>query len=210
MVINSLVLDEQLDRSEILRYLGYRGNEITETVEREIHEAIIIANQVSKIKVTWKLFNVSNTDEGIFLAGTECILKGKSIQKLLNNTDKAVLFCASLGADFDREVEKWMIKEPAKGVILNSCGITLIEKVCDTLQKEIDKIFENEKTGLRFSPGYGDLPLETQEDFIKLLNTEKTVGVRLNKNYLMNPAKSVTAIAGIIPKDTNPGDYTDY
>lgn len=158
------------------------------------------------------------------IEGTDCLLKGKSIRKLLNNTQKAVFFCATIGSDFDREVEKWMIKEPAKGVILNSCGITLIEKVCDTLQKEIDArlnaeraISENDasftgflKTGLRFSPGYGDLPLETQADFIRILNTEKTVGVRLNRNMLMNPSKSVTAIAGIIPKDSLVGDYSDY
>ena len=57
------------------------------------------------------------------------------------------------------------------------------------------------KTGVRFSPGYGDLPLSTQKDFIRILNTERLAGVTINENYLMNPRKTVTAVCGLKKED---------
>lgn len=191
-----ITLDDS-DRSEILRYLGYRNNEITEVVEKEIREAVDITNKVSDIRSVWKLFQITSTRKGLSLGDTQTVLTGKCIRKHLKGCREAILFCVTLGSDFDAEVEKRMITEPALGVIMNACGVALIEKACDDLQAQVDITLKDRKTGQRFSPGYGDLPLETQVDIIRILNCERTVGVRLNRNFLMNPLKSVTAIAGI-------------
>ncbi len=187
------------DRSEILRYLSYRGSELTEGIEKRINDCIKAANEAALIKSTYRRFKIEEKEEGIALLGTGEMLLGNSLKKHLNGAKEAVLFCITLGASFDTEIEKRMVSDPASGVILNSAGITLVEKAADDLQKEIDKTLpDGFHTGVRFSPGYGDLPLESQEDFIRLLNTEKYLGVRLNRNMLMNPLKTVTAVAGIV------------
>lgn len=49
----------------------------------------------------------------------------------------------------------------------------------------------------RFSPGYGDLPLETQRELVRVLDTHRKIGVSLTGSCLMMPSKSVTAILGI-------------
>ena len=46
----------------------------------------------------------------------------------------------------------------------------------------------------RFSPGFGDFPLETQRGIIPLLSTEKRIGVILSESCIMSPRKSVTAV----------------
>ena len=51
----------------------------------------------------------------------------------------------------------------------------------------------------RFSPGYGDLPLEMQKDIFSLLGCPSNVGITLNESLIMSPSKSVTAIVGIEP-----------
>ncbi|MCR5275107.1 MAG: Vitamin B12 dependent methionine synthase activation subunit, partial [Clostridiales bacterium] len=48
-----------------------------------------------------------------------------------------------------------------------------------------------------FSPGYGDLPIEVQKEFLPLLDAERRLGITLSDSYLMSPSKSVTAIIGI-------------
>jgi len=145
----------------------------------------------------WKLFTLDYSKKGIRLLGTDCFLKGNSILRHLKNAGECVLLCVTLGRTFDEEVNRQMVRNPGLGVILNACGIQAIEKLADTLQSEINERVKPFKTGVRFSPGYGDLPLETQSDIIRILNTEKTIGVKLNENYLMNPMKSVTAICGL-------------
>lgn len=193
-------LDES-DRSEILRYLGYRGGEISEKVEQDFASAIEIANKVMAPRFVWKLCTIKDTQDGLLLEEASCLLKGQSIRKHLKGADRAILFCVTLGTELDVEIDRLMVNEPGKAVILNACGIAGIEKLADTLQAEIDKKLSGEHTGVRFSPGYGDLPLETQTEIMRALSCEKSVGVRLNSNYLMNPQKSVTAIAGIVKNE---------
>lgn len=192
----NIELDES-DKKEILRYLGYRGTELTPKIEGDLLRAMDLANEIIRPGAVWKLFTLEYFEDGIGLKNTSCVLKGESIRKHLKEADRCALLCVTLGRDFDEEVERLMVKNPGFGVIVNACGIQAVEKLADALQLEIDERLAPQKTGVRFSPGYGDLPLETQGDFIRILNTEKTVGVRLNENYLMNPMKSVTAICGL-------------
>ena len=199
----NLTLDET-DKSEILRYLGYRGTGLTERIEEDLRRGVEIANGILRPAAVWKIYSLDYAEEGIKLNTTDCVLKGESIKKHLKEADRCALLCVTLGRDFDEEVDRLMVKEPGLGVILNSCGIQAVEKLADSLQREIDERVAPLKTGVRFSPGYGDLPLETQGDFIRLLNTEKTVGVRLNENYLMNPLKSVTAVCGLYEDEAVP------
>lgn len=193
-------LDES-DRSEILRYLGYRGGEISEKVEQDFTSAIELANKIMAPRFVWKLCNIKDSEEGLVLEEANCVLRGQSIRKHLAGCDRAILFCVTLGSELDIEIDRLMVNEPGKGVILNACGIAGIEKLADWLQSEIDGKLTGEHTGVRFSPGYGDLPLETQTEVMRALACEKSVGVRLNSNYLMNPQKSVTAIAGIVKNE---------
>ena len=49
----------------------------------------------------------------------------------------------------------------------------------------------------RYSPGYGDLPIDINEDIINLLNTSNKIGLTITKDKIMIPRKSVVAIIGI-------------
>ena len=49
----------------------------------------------------------------------------------------------------------------------------------------------------RFSPGYGDLPLDVQKNIFPLLDCERKIGLTLNESLIMSPSKSVTAFVGM-------------
>ena len=49
----------------------------------------------------------------------------------------------------------------------------------------------------RYSPGYGDLPIGIQRNFIRLLDTVRRIGLNVSDSGIMIPRKSVTAIIGI-------------
>lgn len=190
------ILLDETDRSEILRYLGYRGGEITTKVEEAYLEALTLANRLIDVKCNWKIFDITPKEEGLFLNDTDTVLTGKSIKKHLDGFKRVILFCVTIGNAMDMEIARQMLKNPAVGVCLNACGIQAVEKACDELQREIEA-GTGCKTGRRFSPGYGDLPLELQKDFSRLLNMERSCGIRLNTENLMNPMKSVTAVCGL-------------
>ena len=49
----------------------------------------------------------------------------------------------------------------------------------------------------RFSPGYGDYPLEYQQNVIQYVDGPRKIGLNVTENHLMIPRKSVTALMGI-------------
>lgn len=240
-----VVLNLQKDRGEILRYLGYRGGEIDENTEINIAQCIDEVNDVATVRTTWKLCKLQSDDAGTpgVWVDRQCFLPGESIGKHLRGCSMGVLLGVTVGNAVDEAINRLMVTNPAKGVIMNACAIALVEKAADNLQKEIDNRLENDylkkiqsekdylkkdeiqsekdylkadeiqsekdylkadeiqsgaKTGIRFSPGYGDLPIETQVYMAKMLDLERRIGVRVNSNMMMNPVKSVTAIAGIV------------
>ena len=73
-----------------------------------------------------------------------------------------------------------------------------IEELVDLINAEIKKIAEADglKTRPRYSPGYGDVPLEVQKDFFRLLPCTR-IGLTLMDTLIMAPEKSVTAFVGI-------------
>ena len=238
-----VVLTLQKDRGEILRYLGYRGGEIDENTEINIAQCINEVNDIATVRTTWKLCKLQSNDAGTtgVLVDRQYFLPGESIDKHLRGCSMGVLLGVTVGNAVDEAINRLMVTNPAKGVIMNACAIALVEKAADNLQKEIDNRLEKEyqkeagfksekeyqkevgfksekgyqkktgicakencrredgaKTGIRFSPGYGDLPIETQVYMAKMLDLERRIGVRVNSNMMMNPVKSVTAIAGIV------------
>ena len=79
------------DRKEVLRYLGYRGSEITEVVEEKLKAAFNICNKIINVRQVWKLYSIRESKEGITLEGADCVLYGESLKKLLKGLNKAFI-----------------------------------------------------------------------------------------------------------------------
>lgn len=123
---------------------------------------------------------------------------GNSIKKHLKNCDHCYMMIATLGFNIDKLIDKYQISDMTSSYIADKAANILIEKYCDQITQEIresEKINGFEIT-TRFSPGYGDFPLETQKEFLKIINAEK-LGVYLTDGYLMKPFKTVTAVIGV-------------
>ena len=69
------------------------------------------------------------------------------------------------------------------------------EEVNDVIRMEAEE--KGLFTRPRFSPGYGDFPLEVQKDFERILEMPKSIGVSLSESLLMTPTKSITAVVGL-------------
>lgn len=131
-------------------------------------------------------------------------VKSLSLVKLLSGCESAIIFCATAGIGIDRLISKYSAVSPAKALIFQSIGAERIEALCDSFCEQLKKErATDEYITPRFSPGYGDLPLEFQKEIFKVLNPEKHLGVFLCESFVMSPSKSVTAIIGIKKGDKN-------
>lgn len=123
----------------------------------------------------------------------------------LQDCNAIYLFAATLGPAVDKAIQKASRINPAKAVMLQASGAMYIEKYCDCLMDYLSEAERKEGNILcpRFSPGYGDIPLEMQKTFFELLQCQKNLALTLNNSLIMSPEKSVTAFIGI--KKSNEG-----
>lgn len=123
----------------------------------------------------------------------------RSLDEWLTGCDRAVVFAATVGLEIDRLIAKYSRVAPARALCLQALGTERIEALCDLFCREMQTRAQKngETVTKRFSPGYGDLPLETQREIFRLLNCPVRIGLTLNESLLMSPTKSVTAIMGI-------------
>ena len=195
----------KIDKSELLRYLGYKGQEYGEKIEENIDAAIELC--LEKITPRSVIKKYELVKEPLSLKGTNMILQGSDIAKHLEDCNEVYILGATVGFEIEKTVNKLMNENPLLGVIVDSASICAIESYCDDLCQELQSQNTKQLTW-RFSCGYGDFPLSQQKDFVTLLELQKRIGVFINEDsFMMTPQKSVTAIVGV--KESTGEDLQD-
>ena len=183
------------DRKEMLRYAGVRGEapELEELLESCLSE---LAGKLT-YKVCFREFPVVHGEGSLDLGFLTTASTG--LEKNLAGCDSLVLFAATVGVEIDRRIARYATVSPTKSLLFQAIGAERIESLCDTFNREVteQKAAEGRGTRPRFSPGYGDFPLEAQTSIFNVLDCPRKIGLSLNQSLLMSPSKSVTAIIGI-------------
>jgi len=194
---------ESLDEREILRTMGYHGSEIPAELESLIRRCIRQTLDTVQPRAVFRRFPIEKDTGGIHISGTDLIFPGTSIQKHLETSDEVWLVAITVGQETDKLIRTALSEMPEEGIILDSCAAAAVEAAADKVQEMLRETVEREGKFItsRFSPGYGDLPLTVQRNFLTVLDTSRKIGLSVTESFLMVPSKSVTAIIGISPTE---------
>lgn len=202
----------QIMINEALRYIGMPSKaksraqvEATElSMHDKVEEGFRYLNQIASPRVIYQAVDAVIEEEKVLLGGTSCSVQSRDLVKLLANSKRCVLMAATLGMEVDKQISLKQKVDMLDAIILDACASVLIDKVCDEAEAGIiEALKENEFLTMRFSPGYGDVPLETSSDLIDILQATKRMGLSLTKSHMLVPTKSVTAIIGISNQKEN-------
>ena len=189
-------------KDEVLRYLGHKDQEIDEITDRLIDESIDEINTIAKARYIYKFFHISQDRKNLNLLESSLELAGDDIKNHLDKSKSCVLMAITLGHEVDKKIRYYEKTSMTKAIILDACATAYIEEVCDKVGREIESELEEGKVlTSRYSPGYGDLPIGIQNDFLSTLNAKKIIGLNASSHSILIPRKSVTAIAGVIDSD---------
>ncbi|QNH53576.1 methionine synthase [Selenomonas timonae] len=193
-----------LNMNEILKYLGFRGQELTEEIAAQIRRCTDEVLAAATPRLTYRH---APLEDGAVLGVT---FAGNDIPRMLEPCEEVVLFGATLGPGVERLMMRYEVVNAADSVIMDACASTAIENICNNFESDMRRVVEAEGRYLtdRFSPGYGDLPIAEQPKFFALLDMTRRIGVSLTPTTIMVPRKSVTAIMGIArtPQPHRPPD----
>lgn len=190
---------DSIDRRQALRYAGMRGDADTaisalaETCEKRLL-SVITPRYIHRV------YPLEFCENGIACMGSRLLLTGADIAAHLDGCSHAVLFCATLSQAVDRAVRTAQAEDLTAGLLTDALASAAIEQVCDLAEAEILAGISGFHTTWRFSPGYGDLPIGLQGDFLDALDAQRKIGVCVSESGLLLPRKSVTAIIGLSEK----------
>lgn len=195
-------IEINIDENEVLRYLGYKGQKIEEELLLKIRDTIEEGKKLFAPKIIYKEYPINILENGVEVVGTTLVLEGNDIKKLLIDSNRCILMAATIGNYIEKKIRLYERVDLTRGMILDSVSTTAVEdlcdKVCDLIEKNIIEDFE--ELTFRYSPGYGDLSLNIQKNFIEVLDATRKIGVNVSEHMLLFPRKSVTAIVGIRKK----------
>ncbi len=178
-------------RAEMLRYARC-GDGVG--VEKEAEQAQRLVDDLIRPAAAAVVFDIKRDGEKLFVADTE--LEGKSIKKLLAPCNKCVVMAITVGFELDMKIAALGSSSPALSLLADAAASSAVEDACDACCESIESELGVKLTP-RFSPGYGDLPMNIQPALLTLTNARRYLGLTVGTGCMLSPIKSVTAIAGI-------------
>lgn len=187
----------ELNKQEALRYLGNGTQKPSDSLLALLEDCEKEVLAAAQPRYVYRIFDIDECDSGVKAAGTDFILYGEDIKKHLKGCKKAVFFAATVSAGIDVLLRRAQVSDITKAVVTDSLASVAVEQVCDKFEQIIKNKYSDYYQTFRFGLGYGDLPIEQQKDFLKLLNAQRLIGLNVSESSMLIPTKSVTAVIGL-------------
>lgn len=193
-----MVTLKPINKKEAALYLGYGKSEPDPVILNLMDECEGPLQEACHPSFCYGIFDIEIcSEERVVLSECDLELAGKDIVKLLSGCGKAVVFAATLGSGVDMLMRKLQVGNMPKAILTDAMAGAAIEQICNDFQEELALQFPDMKQTMRYSPGYGDLPLAIQGKLLETLSAGKRIGLNVTEGNMLTPLKSVTAIIGL-------------
>lgn len=182
------------NRKEVLQYLRWTGGEIPPDIDALIDGCMEETLRAAQPRYTWVVKPIDRTAQIPALA-----FAGADVRALLTDCDRVVFLAATLGNGLEPLIRRAQVRDLSRAIVLDCCGSAAIEAVCDEAEREILAALHVPAAHLtdRFSPGYGDLPIDRQAELLAHVDGARRIGLNLTASNILVPRKSVTALLGL-------------
>lgn len=178
------------DKKEILRYAGCKEGDAQ--IEALLDECLQECEGIFASRVCYRVWEA----ESFLQTFSE---ESKALKKNLKDCQFAVAFAATAGLPIDRLIARCAASSTVKALLFQAIGAERVEALCDAFCEDIKLQAKGKGYEIRprFSPGYGDFPLQAQKPLCASLDCARKIGLTLTDALLLSPSKSVTAVIGI-------------
>lgn len=179
-----------IDRATALRYMGAAGWEPDAASAALLDRAEERLLQTATPRAVWRILP---------RAAISLENRGRDLARHLQSCDRILLMAATLGSEVDTLLRRMELTDIALAATADAMASVLLEQVCDALEEELRAQLRAEGLYLtgRFAPGYGDCPLELNEEISLAVDSVRGCGLAVTAEHLLVPRKSTTALLGI-------------
>ncbi len=201
MKIKILNLPLLLTREEIYPFLniGLTPGPLPANIDKLVDTYLRRVTQLAKPQGLIRVCPIrSLTPDRVVLADASLVIAGSRATAHFTACEKVTLLAATLGPGIDGFLaELQQTAGAAEAFIFNGIASVAAEHTTEILDAIAVRDIRRSAyyPTARFSPGYGDWPLEHQRQFIESISGEK-IGLAVTSHHLLQPVKSVTAVIG--------------
>ena len=189
---------KSIDRKEALRYLSLHDEKnIVETASAYLDECEKRLLEVLTPKYLYKFFPIESENGSPIIKECELPLEGRDIASHLEGCSGIILMCGTIGSGADRLIRILQVEDMAKAVIADAFAGAAVEQVMNEAEKLIREEYPDKYFTWRYSPGYGDFPIDLQKTLLSVLDAPRKIGLCASDSKMLVPVKSVTAIIGV-------------
>lgn len=189
---------KSIDRKEALRYLSCHDEQnIGETASAYLDECEKRLLEVITPKYLYKYFPLITENGTPVIEGCPLPLEGRDIAAHLEGCTGVILMCGTIGSGADRLIRILQIEDMAKAVIADAFAGAAVEQTMNEAEKHIREEFAGKYFTWRYSPGYGDFPIDLQKSLLAVLDAPRKIGLCASDSKMLVPVKSVTAVIGV-------------
>ncbi|WP_462331620.1 methionine synthase [Schwartzia sp. (in: firmicutes)] len=191
---------EQININEMRRYAGLQKVVFSEErLEAARSEALLYIEP----KGFWELYDY-NCKEQIIIHGEKTFhIESETAGAHLRGAEKIICLSATIGHTLEDKISEYFQRdEYTHGLLLDAAATAAVEQTADALEHILTPkaAAKGYKMHWRYSPGYGDWPIEAQADVLPLCHGEQ-IGIQLTEAKMLSPVKSITAVIGLYPSE---------
>ena len=150
------------DLDEALRYAGVRADESGD-MHRKMAEIAAQCMKTVTPRCTYRVSEIAWENGMPSLFGGQLVLPGRTAAVMLRTCSHAALLVCTLGTTFDALARQVQARDFADALLLDGFGGAYVEAGCNAVEREIAAKLPGKYLTDRFSPGYGDFPLDEFE-----------------------------------------------
>ena len=207
---DSVNINIEIDKEQVCHYIGYEGNHsLSARISSLIDDYAEHAHHLINPLHSYVIKNVEWARGSMSLIEDSTIFKSQVIAQLLEHCNQVAILLVTIGKYLEETASK-LARDGLmlQATVLDAIGSNAVEQVADAVQGKINEVAQTKGFYIsrRFSPGYCDWNIGQQRMIFRDL-TGNTVGVRLTRECLMIPQKSISGIIGIGPSKNNVENY---
>ena len=194
----------EIDRQRVLRTIGYSASrKPSARIASLIDVHIANAQGLVVPSYSYVIKNIEGVRRSCVFVEGSIVFRSQVIARMMEQCRMIAIFLVTIGSQLEEKVysmaEEGLVLEAS---VLDAIGSSAAEKLAELVHDKVGEIAHSQGlcTSQRFSPGYCDWSLREQRMLFRAMDGSST-GVRLTKECLMLPRKSISGVIGIGPCD---------
>lgn len=180
---------KQISRARALRYMGAADWQPDAATTALLDKAETALLQTAAPRGVWRQLP---------LAALPLQDAGRDLARHLQSCHAVILLGVTLGSQIDSLLRRMEVTDIALAAAADAMASVLLEQASEQLQRLIaEQMDEGQYLTGCYAPGYGDCPLELNDEIARAADTVRGCGLAVTPQHLLTPRKSMTGILGV-------------